>query len=62
MRLYFKIRKEGKIKEYRENLLKTSGYMRGMKKIEDSFNSLGIWRIVLGIGVLVATITILLFL
>jgi glycerol-3-phosphate acyltransferase PlsY len=62
MRLYFKLRKEGKIKEYRENIVKSSGYLRGMKKLEDFFNSLGIWRIVLGICILIATITILLFL
>jgi glycerol-3-phosphate acyltransferase PlsY len=62
MRLYFKLRREGKIKEYREKLLKSSGYLRGMKKLEDFFNSLGIWRIFLGIGILIATITLLLFL
>jgi glycerol-3-phosphate acyltransferase PlsY len=62
MRLYFKLRREGKTKEYRETLLQSSGYLRGMKKLEDFFRSLGIWRIVLGIGILIATITILLFL
>lgn len=62
MRLYFKVRKEGKIKEYRKNLLQSSGYLRGMKKLEDFFNSLGIWRILLGICVLAGTITILIFL
>jgi len=62
MRLYFKIRKEGKISEYRENLLKSSGYLQGMKKMEDFFRSLGAWRLVLGICILIGTITIFIFL
>ena len=62
IRLYFKLRKEKKIPEYRENLLKSSGYLRGMKKMEDFFNSLGVWRIVLGICVLIGTIIIFIFL
>ena len=62
IRLYFKLRKEKKIPEYRKNLLESSGYLRGMKKMEDFFNSLGVWRLVLGICVLIGTITILIFL
>ena len=62
MRLYFKLRKDGKIQEYREKLVKSSGYLRGMKKMEDFFNSLGVWRIILGISILLGTITLYIFL
>ena len=62
IRLYFKLRKDRKIKEYRENLVKSSGYLRGMKKLEDFFNSLGVWRLVLGVCILAGTITIFIFL
>jgi glycerol-3-phosphate acyltransferase PlsY len=62
MRLYFKLRKDGKIQEYRDNIVKSSGYLRGMKKMEDFFNSLGVWRIILGICILLGTITIYIFL
>ena len=62
MRLYFKLRKDGKIQEYREKLVKSSGYLRGMKKMEDFFNSLGVWRIILGICILLGTITLYIFL
>jgi glycerol-3-phosphate acyltransferase PlsY len=62
IRLYFRLRKDGKTSEYREKLLTSSGYLRGMKKIEDFFNSLGPWRLILGLCILIGTITILIFL
>jgi len=58
IKLYFKLRKEGRVKEYREKLLETSGYFRGMRRMEDFFKSLGIWRYFIGISTLIGIIAI----
>jgi glycerol-3-phosphate acyltransferase PlsY len=62
IRLYFRLRKDGKIQDYREEIVKSSGYLRGMKKMEDFFNSLGVWRLIIGLCILAGTITIYIFL
>lgn len=61
IKLYVKLRKEGKDREYKEKLTKMTAQFRGLQKMEDFFKSLGIWRIVLGIISLIFTIVIYTF-
>jgi glycerol-3-phosphate acyltransferase PlsY len=62
IKLYIKLRKQGKAKEYKEKLIKMSAQLRGMLKIENFFKSLGKWRIIIGITVLIGIIIIYIFL
>ena len=45
-----------------EKLLDTTGQMRGLKKMRAFFESLGKWRLVIGIATIVGTIAIYAFL
>jgi glycerol-3-phosphate acyltransferase PlsY len=58
IKLYVRLRKEGKEQEYREKIAKMTAQFRGMQKMEDYFKSLGKWRILIGILTLTATIVI----
>ncbi|NVM19337.1 MAG: glycerol-3-phosphate acyltransferase [Candidatus Lokiarchaeota archaeon] len=62
IKLFVQLRKEGKDKEYKEKLTEMTAQFRGLQKMEDFFKSLGTWRIVLGITVLIGTIIIYIFL
>ncbi|NVM19807.1 MAG: glycerol-3-phosphate acyltransferase [Candidatus Lokiarchaeota archaeon] len=62
LKLYFQLRKEGTHLEYKEKLLETTAQLRGMKKMEDKFLSMGKWRFVIGIIILLGLLTIYAFL
>jgi hypothetical protein len=62
IKLYLRLRKEGKDLEYKAKLLETTAQLRGMKKIEDKFLLLGKWRFVIGILTLVGRFMIYAFL
>jgi len=62
IRLFIQLRKEGKDKEYKAKITEMTAQFRGLQKMENFFKSLGIWRIVLGITVLIGTIIIYFFL
>ncbi|TFF87559.1 MAG: glycerol-3-phosphate acyltransferase [Promethearchaeota archaeon] len=55
---YNQLRKEGKVREFKEKVTEMTAQLRGMKKMENYFKSLGKWRIVIGIISLIATIII----
>jgi hypothetical protein len=62
IKLYIQLRKEGKEKEYKEKITEMTAQFRGLQKMEDYFKSLGRWRLVIGIAVLIGTVIIYIFL
>lgn len=62
IKLYIQLRKEGKDKEYKEKITEMTAQFRGLQKMEDFFKSLGRWRLVIGITVLIGTVIIYIFL
>jgi len=62
IKLYIQLRKEGKDKEYKEKITEMTAQFRGLQKMEDFFKSLGRWRLVIGITILIGTVIIYIFL
>lgn len=52
------LRKEGKVEEFKEKVTEMTAQLRGMKKIENYFKSLGKWRLVIGVISLIITLII----
>jgi hypothetical protein len=57
-KIYFRLRKEGKQNDYKERLLELTAQMRGLKKMENVFRSMGKWRIIIAVLTVLGTITI----